>query len=187
MIDEKIENFKEGTEVYKIIDIIQEIIIEIIITYISGPDENDENITEEGNKCIKKFLTEFFQNSMNSYLKCLDKIINEKVEVYIQEINELQLKIIEKHNGYYKNVKEKYEIITILKKELLDSVKSKAELFCMKNAGKFIAKSVKDHFEEFIKFKYEKIFSKEEKIQIALQKEIEKNLDRLNNCAPTPK
>ena len=50
----------------------------------------------------------------------------------------------------------------------------------MKNVAKFITKPVKDNFEEFIKFKYGKIISKEEKFQFALQKEAEKNFDRLS-------
>ena len=99
---------------------------------------------------------------------------------------EIKFKIIKKHNGYYKNVKENKKFITKLQKELLYSVKSKVEIFCMKNAGKFIAKPVKDDFEEFIKFKYGKIIAKEEKVQFPLQKEAEKNINRLNNCVPIP-
>ena len=44
----------------------------------------------------------------------------------------------------------------------------------MKNAAKFITKPVKDDFEEFIKFKYGKIISKEEKFQFALKKKQKK-------------
>ena len=66
--------------------------------------------------------------------------------------------------------KEKKEFITKLQKKLLDSVKSKVEIFCMKNAGKFITKPVKDDFEEFINLNKEKLFLKKKKFNLPYKK-----------------
>lgn len=68
-----------------------------------------------------------------------------------------------------------------LKNLLFKSIKSKAELFCLKNAGKSITKPIKDYFEKFIENKYNIIFDKDERVQKIFQDEAKKKFNRLNN------
>ena len=176
MIDQKIQNLREGTTIPLMNDTITEIIIEIIKIYLS--DQNDP-ITSEGFNHIKNFLDDFFKESMNFYSECLQILINEKAEKYSQEIINLQLEIIKKHHGNLKKYQDKNDFEAKLKQEILTKLKPKAELYCMKNAAKFITQPMKDYFEKFIENKYTKIIDGEN-IQIIFQEEAAKTFDKLD-------
>ena len=181
MIREKIESLKEGTDILYMIEQIQEIIIIIIKKYFSGPNTDEQDFTKEGNNHIKNFLTNFFDFSMNLYKNILDNLINEKVKECISKIISLKLKVIDKHKISNKIIKTEKECEKELKNLFFKSVKSKAELFCMKNSGKFITIPIKDYFEKFIENKYNTIFNKDENVQKIFQNEAKKKFNRLNN------
>lgn len=178
-INEKIENFKEGTEITSLENSIIEIIIEIIKIYLSDQNENDP-ISPDGYNHIKNFLNNFFQESMNYYSDCLQKLISQKSKEYSQEVVNLQLEIIQKHEGNLKKYKNKNEFEVELKKKIVEKLKSKAELYCMKNAARFITQPVKEYFEKFIKDKYTKMINGET-AQIIFQEEAAKTFDKLGN------
>jgi len=180
-IHEEIENFQEGTELENMICVIQNIILTVIKTYLSGPNIEEQQISNEGNEYIKNFLTEFFSFSMSFYEKCLDSIIEKKVKECIEKLNATQLDIFKRHKISNPNMKTNEEFEKEIKNLLYKSVKSKAELFCMKNAGKFITKPVKDYFEKFIENKYVKMIDENEKAQKIFQDEAQKKFDRLSN------
>ena len=54
-IHEEIENFQEGTELENMICVIQNIILTVIKTYLSGPNIEEQQISNEGNEYIKNF------------------------------------------------------------------------------------------------------------------------------------
>ena len=56
-------------------DTITVIIVEIIKLYLSGGDDGDA-ISSEGYNYIKKFLDDFFTESLKCYLECFKSIIN---------------------------------------------------------------------------------------------------------------
>ena len=178
-INEKIENLKEGTDITLLENSIIEIIVEIIKIYLSDQNENDP-ISPDGYNHIKNFLNNFFQESMNYYSNCLLKLISGKSENYSQEVVNLQLELIQKHNGNLKKYKNKNEFEAELKNEIVKTLKSKAELYCMKNAARFITQPVKEYFEKFIRDKYIK-FIDSENIQIVFQEEAAKTFDKLGD------
>ena len=160
---------------------IQDIIIIIIKKYLSGPNIEEQDFTEEGNEHIKNFLTNFFDFSMNLYKNNLDNLINEKVKECISKINSLRLDVIARYKISNTVLKTEKECEKELKNLLFKSIKSKAELFCLKNAGKSITKPIKDYFEKFIENKYNTIFDKDERVQKIFQDEAKKKFNRLNN------
>ena len=178
-INEKIDNLKEGTDIALLKNSIIEIIIEIIKIYLSDQNENDP-ISPDGYNHIKNFLNNFFQESMNYYLDCLKKLINTKTEKYSQEVVNLQLEIIQKHNINLKNYKNKDEFEAELKNKIVKKLKSKAEFYCMKNAARFITQPVKDCFEKFITDKYNKKINSDD-AQIIFQEEAAKTFDKLGD------
>ena len=180
-IDNEFKNFQEGTKLDNMICVIQNIILTIIITYLSGPNIEEQQISNEGNEYIKNFLTGFFDISMSFYEKCLDNIIEKKVKECLEKLNTIKLDIFERHKISNPNIKTNEEFEKEIKNLLYKSVKSKAELFCMKNAGKFITKPVKDYFEKFIKNKYIKMIEENKKAQKIFQDEAQKKFNRLSN------
>ena len=118
---------------------------------------------------------------MSFYEKCLDNIIEKKVKECLEKLNTIKLDIFERHKISNPNIKTNEEFEKEIKNLLYKSVKSKAELFCMKNAGKFITKPVKDYFEKFIKNKYIKMIEENKKAQKIFQDEAQKKFNRLSN------
>ena len=181
---EKINKLKEGTDISIMTDTITAIIVEIIKLYLSGGDDGDA-ISSEGFNYIKNFLDDFFTESIKCYLQCLKLIINKSAEKYSEELVNLQIQIGKKHNGNLKFMKTKNEFELDLKNRILNKLESKAKLFCMKNAAKFISEPVREYFSKFIDKKYDEIINNEKDVQIIFQEEAKKNFEKLDKMINT--
>ena len=127
-------------------EIITKIIIQIIEKYlILG--EKTQKISNNGQSKIKNFINKFLVDSKNIFIDCLEKIINEKALEFAQEFIDLQNEINIKHQGNLKFFQSKKDFMSLIKEELLNQVKSKAEYYYLKNAAKYIIEPIQENFE----------------------------------------
>ena len=156
-------------------DTITGIIVEIIKLYLSGGDDGDAiSSVGVGFNYIKNFLDDFFTESIKCYLQCLKLIINKSAEKYSEELVNLQIQIGKKHNGNLKFMKTKNEFELDLKNRILNKLESKAKLFCMKNAAKFISEPVREYFSKFIDKKYDEILIMKKMFKLFFKKKQKK-------------
>ena len=177
--EEKINKLTERSEISIMTDTITVIIVEIIKLYLSGGGDGDA-ISSEGYNYIKKFLDDFFTESLKCYLECFKSIINKSAEKYSDQLVQLQIQIGNKHNGNLKILKNKNEFELDLRGRVLNKLDSKAKLFCMKNAAKFISEPVREYFSKFIDRKYDEMINNNEDVQKIFQEEAEKNFEKLD-------
>ena len=77
-------------------------------------------------------------------------------------------------------MKNKNEFELDLRGRVLNKLDSKAKLFCMKNAAKFISEPVREYFSKFIDRKYDEMINNNEDVQKIFQEEAEKNFEKLD-------
>ena len=143
---EKLINLDEKTSIQEMNEIITKIIIQIIEKYlILG--EKTQKISNNGQSKIKNFINKFLVDSKNIFIDCLEKIINEKALEFAQEFIDLQNEINIKHQGNLKVFQSKKDFMSVIKEDLLNQVKSKAEYYCLKNAAKYIIEPIQENFE----------------------------------------
>ena len=147
IIDENKEKcLKELSNGLKIDDLkIQ--IIDIFIIIFNGfnnlLEEKEENINQkslcqESLECIGKFIQTFFSFCLEDYTICLNDFINKNTKNIAITINEFQNTYNSSHENavYIKTIKQ-WE--NLLRNKILQEFQSLAEVYCNKNAFKFLA------------------------------------------------
>ena len=141
---EKISLFEKKATVNQMNELLIKMVCEIIKKYLNLNEEN--NLTENGILKIKNFINNFFLESKKIYIYCLEKIINEKVSIFSQELINLQNDVNSQFKGNLKIFNTKEDYLKILRNELLEQIKTKAEYFYLKNADKYIIEQIKFFF-----------------------------------------
>ena len=140
-IADKIENdIKEiniGTDLRKPSEIIFKIILTLFLEYLNlkekGLKKSSENI-------ISDFVKNYFEKILKIYKNKLIEIIQNESQNIANNILELQVQVNKRNNGNL-NVNQQLDKRTIIQNEndnLLKNMKDLAELFCIKNAIRFI-------------------------------------------------
>ena len=145
-VNKKLNNLNEKTTNEQMNEIITNIVIEIIKKYLSS-EEQKFQISEIGISKIKNFVNDYLLQCLNIYTNCLEKIINEKAKEYSQELNDLQNEVNIQYQGHLKILTSRNDFIKIIKKNLLEKMKSKAEHYCLKNAAIYITEPIRENFE----------------------------------------
>ena len=142
----KISKFKEGMNLNEMVDEISELIQNVIKEYIYGK-ENAYLRTESSDR-IEYFLYEFFQKNLDNYQIIFGEYIEKHSDEIAQKIYEFQKDVNSKNNGIIQEDIDDYR--KQVKKLLADELKSKAELFCLKNAASFISEPIRKLFSDLI-------------------------------------
>ena len=142
----KISKFKEGMDLNEMVDEISELIQYVIKEYIYCK-ENAYLRTESSDR-IEYFLNEFFQKNLDVYQMIFGEYIEKHSDEIAQKIYEFQKDVNSKNNGIIQEDIDDYR--KQVKKLLVDELKSKAELFCLKNAASFISEPIRKLFSELI-------------------------------------
>ena len=130
----------------EMVDEISELIQNVIKEYIYGK-ENAYLRTESSDR-IEYFLYEFFQKNLDNYQVIFGEYIEKHSDEIAQKIYEFQKDVNSKNNGIIQEDIDDYR--KQVKKLLADELKSKAELFCLKNAASFISEPIRKLFSELI-------------------------------------
>ena len=144
--NKKLYNLNEKTSNEQMNELITNTIIEIIKKYLSSEEQNIQ-ISEIDISKIKNFVNDYLLQCLNIYTNCLEKIINEKAKEYSQELNDLQNEINIQYQGHLKFLTTRNDFMKIIKKNLLEKMKSKAEHYCLKNAAIYITEPIRENFE----------------------------------------
>ena len=142
----KISKFKEGMDLNEMVDEISELIQYVIKEYIYCK-ENAYLRTESSDR-IEYFLNEFFQKNLDVYQNIFGEYIEKHSDEIAQKLYEFQKDVNSKNNGIIQEDIDDYR--KQVKKLLADELKSKAELFCLKNAASFISEPIRKLFSELI-------------------------------------
>ena len=122
-------------------------IIDIFIIIFNGfnnlLEEKEENfnqksLSQESLECIGKFIQTYFAFCLEDYTICLNDFINKNTKNIAITINEFQNTYNSSHENavYIKTIKQ-WE--NLLRNKILEEFQSLAEIYCNKNAFKFLA------------------------------------------------
>ena len=119
-------------------------IVDIFIIIFSGFNNlleeniNQKSLSQESLECIGKFIQMFFAFCLEDYTVCLNDFINKSTKDIAITINEFQNTYNSSHENavYIKTIKQ-WE--NLLRNKILVEFQSLAEIYCNKNAFKFLA------------------------------------------------
>ena len=167
-IADKIENdIKEiniGTDLRKSSEIIFKIILTLFLEYLNlkekGLKKSSENI-------ISDFVKNYFEKILKIYKNKLIEIIQNESQNIANNILELQVQVNKRNNGNL-NVNQQLDKRTIIQNEndnLLKNMKDLAELFCIKNAIRFIWRPISKILESLLVIKYKDFINNNEELR----------------------
>jgi len=167
-IADKIENdIKEiniGTDLRKSSEIIFKIILTLFLEYLNlkekGLKKSSENI-------ISYFVKNYFEKILKIYKNKLIEIIQNESQNIANNILELQVQVNKRNNGNL-NVNQQLDKRTIIQNEndnLLKNMKDLAELFCIKNAIRFIWRPISKILESLLVIKYKDFINNNEELR----------------------
>ena len=183
-IADKIENdIKEiniGTDLRKSSEIIFKIILTLFLEYLNlkekGLKKSSENI-------ISYFVKNYFEKILKIYKNKLIEIIQNESQNIANNILELQVQVNKRNNGNL-NVNQQLDKRTIIQNEndnLLKNMKDLAELFCIKNAIRFIWRPISKILESLLVIKYKDFINNNEELRELFDKHAQKTLNYIGN------
>jgi energy-coupling factor transporter ATP-binding protein EcfA2 len=143
----KISKFKEGMELDEMVEAISEIIQKIINQYIY---DSESNLKYDSIVIIENFLIDYFKKNLKDYQIIFEEFIENESGIIAKKIYEFQKDVNIKNNGNLMIQENEEDYKKLIKKKLVDELKLKAELFCLKNAASFISEPIRKSFSEFI-------------------------------------
>jgi len=133
---------------------------------------NQKSLSKESLECIGKFIQTFFVFSMEDYTVCLNDFINKNDKNIAITISEFQSIYSRFHENavYIKTIKE-WE--NLLRNKILEEFQSLAEIYCNKNAFKFLVDLLISNFNFIFNESYKHL------IKRIISNPITKELDEL--------
>ena len=130
----------------KIVDIF-DIIFKNYNKYLLEDQEKNKNLTNESVKCVIAFISEYFTFCLENLLNCLTEFATKNSQEIAVNIEEFQHNFNSKHENlvYTKTTRQ---IEKIVKERIIKDFKSQAEIFCNKNALKFLCNLLASNFKE---------------------------------------
>ena len=150
----KISKFKEGMELDEMVEEISEIIQKIINQYIY--DSEFIKLKYDSIVIIENFLTDYFKKNLKDYQIIFEEFIENEAGIIAKKLYEFQKDVNIKNNGNLIIQENEEDYKKLIKKKLVDELKIKVELFCLKNAASFISEPIRKLFSEFILSLFEK-------------------------------
>ena len=150
----RISKFKEGMELDEMVDEISEIIQKIINQYIH--DSEFIKLKYDSIVIIENFLLDYFKKSLKDYQIVFEEFIENESRIIAKKLYEFQKDVNIKNNGNLMIQENEEDYNILIKKKLVDELKIKAELFCLKNAASFISEPIRKSFSKFILSSFEK-------------------------------
>lgn len=144
----RISKFKEGMELDEMVEEISEIIRKIIKQYIYDSESIELKYDSVG--IIENFLNDYFKKNLKDYQIIFEEFLEKESGIIAKKLYEFQKDVNIKNNGNLMIQEDEEDYKKLIKKKLVDELKSKAELFCLKNAASFISEPIRKSFSEFI-------------------------------------
>ena len=163
-IENDIREINIGTEIGKLSDIIGETILFIFLEYLNIKSKGLKKSSED---IISDFVKNYFEKILKIYKNKLIEIIQNESQNIANNILELQVQVNKRNNGNL-NVNQQLDKRTIIQNEndnLLKNMKDLAELFCIKNAIRFIWRPISKILESLLVIKYKDFINNNEELR----------------------
>lgn len=144
---QKIAQFKEQMDIREMIYSISDIICNVVKYYLY---EGKRPLNNESVEKIQYFLEKFFAFNLKEYKNIFENLVEEKSGKIAHIVYELQKDINIQNKGIMGFIETLDEIKIEIKQKLIEDLKSKAELYCLKNSAIFISEPIRKVFSDLI-------------------------------------
>ena len=185
--EKKINKFKEQMEINEMVSNISDLIISVIKYYLYN---GVKSLNSDSVKSIESFLLKFFNQCIKEYKDIFSLLVEENSTKITKKVYELQKEINLQNESIMGFTESEDEIKKEIKLKIIEALKSKAELYCLKNAAFFISEPIRNLFSNLLMTIFERCLKKDNitklfessakemfnKLQLANKNEVQKTL-----------
>ena len=185
--EKKINKFKEQMEINEMVSNISDLIISVIKYYLYN---GVKSLNSDSVKSIESFLLKFFNQCIKEYKDIFSLLVEENSTKIAKKVYEVQKEINLQNESIMGFTESEDEIKKEIKLKIIEALKSKAELYCLKNAAFFISEPIRNLFSNLLMTIFEKCLKKDNitklfessakemfnKLQLANKNEVQKTL-----------
>ena len=156
--EKKINKFKEQMEINEMVSNISDLIISVIKYYLYN---GVKSLNSDSVKSIESFLLKFFNQCIKEYKDIFSLLVEENSTKIAKKVYELQKEINLQNESIMGFTESEDEIKKEIKLKIIEALKSKAELYCLKNAAFFISEPIRNLFSNLLMTIFERCLKKD--------------------------
>lgn len=130
--EKKINKFKEQMEINEMVSNISDLIISVIKYYLYN---GVKSLNSDSVKSIESFLLKFFNQCIKEYKDIFSLLVEENSTKIAKKVYEVQKEINLQNESIMGFTESEDEIKKEIKLKIIEALKSKAELYCLKKCG----------------------------------------------------
>lgn len=161
--EKKINKFREQMEMSEMINSISDLISSVLKYYLYNGIKSLNNDTV---KSIESFLLKFFNQNIKEYKDIFSLLVEDNSSKIAKKIYDLEKEINLQNESIMGFIETEDEIKKEIKIKIIDALKSKAELYCLKNSASFISEPIREKFSKLILSLFNKTLDTDEIAQI---------------------
>ena len=179
-IENDLSKIKKGINFTKTSEIIGNIVIFIFYQYLNI---KNRFINKETTKIISAFVKFYFEETLKIYQKKLREIVKNEAEQITNDIMDIQIKINQKNEEHLNSSKQMSQetIYKIEYANLFNTLKEYAELFCIKNAIRYIWKPINLLIQENLGQKYKNCIDNNTELRKKFDEYAQKAFNNIDN------
>jgi len=156
--EKKINKFREQMKLTEMISSISDLISNVVKYYLYN---GIKSLNSDSIKAIDSFLLKFFNQNIKEYKEIFEILIEENSKKIAKKIYEIQKDINLQNESIMGFIETEEEIKKEIKVKLIEALKSKAELFCLKNSASFISEPIRNLFSALLMTIFERCLKSE--------------------------
>ena len=156
--EKKINKFKEQMEINEMVSNISDLIISVIKYYLYN---GVKSLNSDSVKSIESFLLKFFNQCIKEYKDIFSLLVEENSTKIAKKVYEVQKEINLQNESIMGFTESEDEIKKEIKLKIIEALKSKAELYCLKNAAFFISEPIRNLFSTLLMTIFERCLKKD--------------------------
>ena len=156
--EKKINKFKEQMEINEMVSNISDLIISVIKYYLYN---GVKSLNSDSVKSIESFLLKFFNQCIKEYKDIFSLLVEENSTKIAKKVYEVQKEINLQNESIMGFTESEDEIKKEIKLKIIEALKSKAELYCLKNAAFFISEPIRNLFSNLLMTIFERCLKKD--------------------------
>lgn len=156
--EKKINKFREQMEMSEMINSISDLISSVLKYYLYNGIKSLNNDTV---KSIESFLLKFFNQNIKEYKDIFSLLVEDNSSKIAKKIYDLEKEINLQNESIMGFIETEDEIKKEIKIKIIDALKSKAELYCLKNSAFFISEPIRKLFSSLMMNIFERCLKKE--------------------------
>ena len=161
--EKKINKFHENMEITEMVSSISELICSMIRYYLYN---GIKSLNNDSVKSIESFLLKFFNKNIKEYKDIFALLIEDNAGKIAKKIYEIQKEINLQNESIMGFTETEDELRKEVKLKLIETLKSKAELYCLRNSAFFISEPVRKLFSNLLMTTFERCLKNEKITQL---------------------